>query len=124
MIAVTSAGPNDGKSLTSVNLVLSMAREKSRDIVLWTGYAQSERVPRFGVRPPHDPRDYLERGGDVRELFFTVGSDNLLIAGNTGGRRCTSELLVSPRFEELLDLLRRAQSIRWCSSFASRLADG
>src|SRR5580704_7665785 len=34
VIAVTSAGSNDGKTLTAINLALSMAREKSREIVL------------------------------------------------------------------------------------------
>jgi len=33
-IAVTSAGPSDGKTLTVLNLALSMAREKSREIVV------------------------------------------------------------------------------------------
>jgi Mrp family chromosome partitioning ATPase len=108
VIAVTSAGPNDGKTLTALNLALSMAREKSREIVLLDLDMRNPSVCRtLGIHPPHDLRDYLERGGDVRQLFFSVGSDNLLIAGSIRPTQQASELLGSPRFAELLDTLRQ-----------------
>jgi protein-tyrosine kinase len=108
VIAITSAGPNDGKSLTALNLALSMAREKSRDIVLLDLDMRNPSVCRaLGVQPPHELRDYLERGDHLRELFFSVGSDNLLIAGSTRPTQHASELLASPRFEELLRTLRQ-----------------
>jgi protein-tyrosine kinase len=108
VIAVTSAGANDGKTLTALNLALSMAREKSREIILLDMDMRNPSVCRtLGVHPPHDLRDYLERGGDVRHLFFTVGSDNLLIAGSMRPTQHASELLGSPRFEELLSTLRQ-----------------
>jgi protein-tyrosine kinase len=108
VIAVTSAGPNDGKTLTALNLALSMAREKSREIVLLDLDMRNPSVCRaLGVQPPHELRDYLERGDHLRELFFSVGSDNLLIAGSTRPTQHASELLASPRFEELLRTLRQ-----------------
>jgi protein-tyrosine kinase len=108
VIAVTSAGPNDGKTLTALNLALSMAREKSREIVLLDLDMRNPSVCRaLGVQPPHELRDYLERGDHLRELFFSVGSDNLLIAGSTRPTQQASELLASPRFDELLRTLRQ-----------------
>jgi protein-tyrosine kinase len=108
VIAVTSAGSNDGKTLTAINLALSMAREKSREIVLLDLDMRNPSVCRaLGVRPPHDLREYLERGDNLRQLFFSVGSDNLLIAGSTRPTQHASELLASPRFGELLETLRR-----------------
>jgi protein-tyrosine kinase len=108
VIAVTSAGPNDGKTLTAINLALSMAREKSREIVLLDLDMRNPSVCRaLGVHPPHELRDYLERGDHLRQLFFSVGSDNLLIAGSTRPTQHASELLASPRFEELLETLRQ-----------------
>jgi protein-tyrosine kinase len=108
VIAVTSAGPNDGKTLTVVNLALSMAREKSREIVLLDLDMRNPSVCRvLGVHPPHELRDYLERGEHLRQLFFSVGSDNLLIAGSTRPTHHASELLASTRFEELLGTLRQ-----------------
>jgi protein-tyrosine kinase len=106
-IAVTSAGPNDGKTLTVLNLALSMAREKSREIVLLDMDMRNPSVCRtLGVHPPYELREYLERGEHLRELFFSVGSDNLLIAGNTTATDQASELLASQRFDELLRVVR------------------
>ncbi len=108
IIAVTSAGANDGKTLTALNLALSMAREKSREIVLLDLDMRNPSVCRtLGVHPPHELRDYLERGENARQLFFSVGSDNLLIAGSTRPTQQASELLASPRFDELLRTLRQ-----------------
>lgn len=108
VIAISSAGPNDGKTLTALNLALSMAREKNREIVLLDLDMRNPSVCRtLGVHPPHELRDYLERGGNARQLFFSVGSDNLLIAGSTRPTQQASELLASPRFDELLRTLRQ-----------------
>jgi capsular exopolysaccharide synthesis family protein len=108
VIAVTSAGANDGKTLTVLNLALSMSREKSRDVVLLDLDMRNPSVCRaLDVHPPHDISEYLERGADPRQLFFSVGTDNLLIAGCVKPSENASELLASPRFEELIDRLKR-----------------
>jgi protein-tyrosine kinase len=107
-IAVTSAGPNDGKTLTALNLALSMSREKSRDVVLLDMDMRNPSVCRtLDVHPPHELREYLERGENVRQLFFSVGSDNLLIAGSERPTDHASELLGSPRFDELVRIIRQ-----------------
>ena len=107
-IAVTSAGPNDGKTLTTLNLALSLAREKSRDIVLLDLDMRNPSVCRaLGVHPKHELRDYLERGQGFDDLFFTIGSDNLLIAGSVTPTDTASELLAGTVFDELLATLKR-----------------
>ncbi len=106
-IAVTSAGPNDGKTLTSINLALSMAREKSREVVLLDLDMRNPSVCRtLGIYPPHELRTYLESGEHLRELFFSVGSDNLLIAGSISPSEQASELLASQRFDTLMSVIR------------------
>jgi protein-tyrosine kinase len=108
VIAITSAGPNDGKTLTALNLALSMAQEKSREIILLDMDMRNPSVCRaLGVHPPGELRSYLERGENMRQLFFSVDSDNLLIAGGMRSTPHASELLASPRFEELLRTLRQ-----------------
>jgi len=107
-IAVTSAGPNDGKTLTAINLALSMAREKSRETILLDMDMRNPSVCRtLGVHPPHELRDYLERGEHAQQLFFSVCSDNLMIASNTRPAEHASELLASPRFEQLVGLVQK-----------------
>lgn len=107
-IAITSAGANDGKTLTAINLALSMAREKSREIVLLDMDMRNPSVCRvLGVHPPLELRTYLEQGEGARELFFSIGSDNLLIAGSSTPTEHASELLASQRFEELFQIVRQ-----------------
>jgi protein-tyrosine kinase len=106
-IAVTSAGANDGKTLTAINLALSMAREKSREIVLLDLDMRNPSVCRvLGVHAPYDLSAHLERGEGGRELFFSIGNDNLLIAGSSSSTQHASELLSSARFDELLGTIR------------------
>jgi protein-tyrosine kinase len=107
-IAVTSAGPNDGKTLTALNLAFSMAREKSREIVLLDMDMRNPSVCRtLGVEPKRQLRDYLELGGDTQGLFFSFGNENLLISGSTHPTDEASELLSSPRFDQLLGDLKQ-----------------
>jgi protein-tyrosine kinase len=107
-IAVTSAGQSDGKTLTAINLVLSMAREKSRDVVLLDLDMRKPNVFRsLGVESRYEIRSYLESGDHGRDMFLCVGGENLLIAGNRSPAENASELLASSRFEDLIHTLKR-----------------
>jgi|GEM_PF-462972 capsular exopolysaccharide synthesis family protein len=107
-IAVTSAGPNDGKTLTTLNLALSMAREKSREIVLLDMDMRNPSVFRtLGVDPPRELRHYLERGSNGSQLFMSVQSENLMVAGSVTPTEHASELLASERFDELIEVIKQ-----------------
>jgi protein-tyrosine kinase len=107
-IAVTSAGPNDGKTLTTLNLALSMAREKSREIVLLDMDMRNPSVCRtLGVEPPHELRHYLEQGTNGNEMFLSVYSENLMVAGSITSTEHASELLASAKFDELIQWIKQ-----------------
>jgi protein-tyrosine kinase len=102
-IALTSAGANDGKTLTAINLALSMAREKTREIVLLDLDMRNPSVCRtLGITPPLELRHYLETGEDLTKMFVSVGDGNLLIGGSLTPTVHASELLSSPRFDDML----------------------
>jgi len=102
-IALTSAGVNDGKTLTAINLALSMAREKSREIVVLDLDMRNPSVCRtLGITPSHELRHYFETGEHITDMFVTVGSENLMIAGSLTPTEHASELLSSPRFDEVI----------------------
>jgi Mrp family chromosome partitioning ATPase len=108
-VAVTSAGPSDGKTLTTINLALSLAREKTREIVLLDLDMRNPSVCRaLNVRPPQELSAYLEHGGDPNTLFMTIGSDNLLIAGCITPTENASELLSGSGFQELIDFIKKS----------------
>jgi capsular exopolysaccharide synthesis family protein len=109
-IGVTSAAPRDGKSLTAVNLALSLAREANNVVVLLDLDMRNPSVCRtLGITPQAELRDYFELRVDTpADLFMSIGIENLLIAGNLTATQNSAELLASSRLEELLQFIRAA----------------
>jgi capsular exopolysaccharide synthesis family protein len=109
-IGVTSAAPKDGKSLTTVNLALSVAREANNVVVLLDLDMRNPSVCRtLGITPRVELRDYFEQRVETPdELFMDIGVQNLVIAGNVTATQNSAELLASTRLEELLDHIRNA----------------
>ncbi len=111
-IGITSAAPQDGKSLTAVNLALSLARERNNSVFLLDLDMRNPSVCRtLGVTPPCELRDFFEhRVESPHELFLSIGVDNLLIAGNLTSTDHSAELLASTRLEELLSFIKQSTS--------------
>ena len=109
-IAVTSASPQDGKSLTALNLSLSLARERNSSVVLLDCDLCNPSVCHLlGIAPPVELREYFQQKSRAPgELFVSIGIDNLLIAGNTAPTEQSAELLGSSRLEELLEFIKRS----------------
>jgi protein-tyrosine kinase len=109
-IGVTSAAPQDGKSLTAVNMALSLARERNSSVVLLDLDMRNPSVCRtLGITPPQELRDFFEgRVESPDALFMSIGIDNLVIAGNVTATQNSAELLSSARLEELLTFIRTA----------------
>jgi len=109
-IGVTSAAPKDGKSLTTVNLALSLARENNNVVILLDLDMRNPSVCRtLGIAPQQELRDFFELRVEASDdLFMSIGIDNLLIAGNITAAQNSAELLASARLEELLEYIRNA----------------
>ncbi len=102
-MALTSAGAGDGKSLTALNLALSFARGRSGDVILLDLDMRSPSICQYlGVNPPHDLSGYFAGAGSPQDVFFTIGVENLAIAGSSAPVERASDLIASGRFEELL----------------------
>ena len=61
----------------------------------------------LGIRPARELSEFLEHGTDAQDLFFSIGSDNLLIAGGLRMTEHASELLASPKFDALLQIVKQ-----------------
>jgi len=109
-IGVTSAAPQDGKSLTAINLALSLAREKNSSVVLLDLDMRNPSICRtLGIMPRLELRHFFDgRIESPDDLFMSIGVENLLIAGNEGAAENSAELLASSRLEELLDFIKRS----------------
>ena len=104
VIMVTSALPGDGKTFTSVNLALSMARERDSSVLLVDADSPKPRVSEiFGLREQAGLLDALEDD--------TIEIDSLIVPTNVRGFSLlpagrpvegASELFSSDRMRQLL----------------------
>lgn len=108
-IGVTSACPDDGKTLTALNLALSLAKERNNEIVLLDLDMRNPSVFKcLDIAPPNHMVEYFEGAIRAEDLFVTIGVDNLLLAGGAQTSEKSSELLSSQKFEELIDIAKSA----------------
>jgi Mrp family chromosome partitioning ATPase len=106
--AVTSAGPGEGKSLTVLNLGLAIASERRRNVYLLDLDLRNPSLCRYlGVRTDTGIGQYLAGDGTIENLFFSIGVDNLAVAGGMSTHENSAELLGSERLGELLDHIRQ-----------------
>jgi protein-tyrosine kinase len=108
-IGITSTAPGDGKTLTALNLSFSLAREKNSEVVLLDLDMRNPSICKtLDIAPPRELRDFFEQPSGTDDLFFSIGVDNLVIAGQNTSTQQASELLASSRFEELIAHVRES----------------
>jgi Mrp family chromosome partitioning ATPase len=107
-IGITSASVNDGKSLTALNLALSLSRERNTEVVLLDLDMRNPSICRYlGVNPPHSLRDYFEQRITADELFFSIGVEKLLFASGKVTTESASELLGTRLLGDLKEYIRQ-----------------
>jgi capsular exopolysaccharide synthesis family protein len=103
IIGVTSPGQGEGKSLTALNLALSIAREGNNDVFLIDFDMRRPKICDYlGASSPLDINEFLAGAGTPQEVLFSIGIPNLTFAGSMKNCDQASELLASSRVEELL----------------------
>jgi protein-tyrosine kinase len=114
LILVSSALPGDGKTFTSINLALSMARERDLSVLLVDADTPKARVSEIlGVREKRGLVDALvEEALDVESLIQSTDVHGLEIL--PAGKRLenTTELLASARMAQIASRLSARNSRR------------
>jgi len=107
-IGVTSPGAGDGKSITALNLALAIAREKTKDVVLIDLDMRSPTICRYlGVTPPTEVNEFFEESASAEDVLFSMGIENLVLAGTRSVSEHSSELLATGRISELFDFVKQ-----------------
>jgi capsular exopolysaccharide synthesis family protein len=110
-IAVTSPGPGEGKSITTINLALSIAREMHNSVFLLDLDLRNPSICRhLGLVPNVEIFRYLTGEVGPESMFFSIGVENLSIAGGLTRTEQSSELLANGRLEQLIDYIRSIAS--------------
>jgi Mrp family chromosome partitioning ATPase len=109
IIGVTSPMQGDGKTLTSVNLALSLAREETLSVVLAEFDLRRPSVCRqLGVEPAFGLSDYLEDRVELKRILFRPeGTERFAVLPNIDVYENSSETLSSPKIMELMDGFRK-----------------
>ncbi len=113
-IMITSARPGEGKTITSINLSMTFAKEFSQTVLLVDCDFKYQSIhKRFGYPSKHGLIDYLLNDVPLKELIIWPGIDRLTVI--SGGQQIyeTTELLGSPRMKTLVEEMKKRYTGRY-----------
>ena len=106
-LAIASPTQGDGKSVTAVNLAISVAREKQKPVFLIDLDMRNPSVCRFlGIRDIRPLPEYLLGHSKPEDVLFQTSFPSLNVAGALTPTESASELLAGPKFSDLLAHIR------------------
>lgn len=107
-LAITSANPGEGKTLTAINLAISLSRmEIGRTVLLVDLDMRRPSIHKyFGFWPEYGVNDYLQGDIPIKEIIVNPDiGDMLLLPGNVPVTN-SSEILSSPRIQRLMQEIK------------------
>jgi protein-tyrosine kinase len=102
-IMITSCNPGEGKSITAINLAVSLSEEINHTVLLVDADLRSPSLHGYlGLEPRYGLSEYLQGGMELRDLLIKTGLGKLVIlpGGNPSTR--PAELLSSDRMKALV----------------------
>lgn len=106
-IMVTSSVPGEGKTITTINLAIALAREFQHTVMLVDGDLRKQNIHKYlGCAGEKGLIDYLGGSTPFSELVTWPGIEKLTII--SGGRLIhdSAEILGSPRMRELVPSMK------------------
>jgi protein-tyrosine kinase len=108
---VTGLSPGDGKTLTSINLAISLAQNTNTWVFLVDMDLRRHQVARSlglaGANGEPGLSDYLRGDASVDDIIYSPGIERLAIIPNFQPIAESSEMMTTPRMSELLQALER-----------------
>jgi non-specific protein-tyrosine kinase len=103
-LMVTSSVPGEGKTLTSINLAFTFAKEFKQTVLLVDGDLRKQRIHEYlGYSSDKGLIDYLLEDTPVSDLITWPGIEKMTIISGGGTTVGSSELLGSPRMKDLVN---------------------
>ena len=107
-LMITSAKPDEGKSLTAVNLAISLAREVTHTVLLVDLDLRRPGLHEFfGYETETGLVDVLRSGAPLSDALFNPAIERLVVLPNRQREEDSSELLSAP---EMLDVIAEIKS--------------
>lgn len=107
VLAISSPTSEGGKSLTAVNLAISIAMDAKYSVLLVDLDLRRPGVHRyFNIEPEYGLSDYFDNNKDLSELLFNPGLESLVILPAGKPTHRSSDLLSTPKMQALADELK------------------
>lgn len=112
-LIVTGTDVQQGKTLTAINLAFALAQDPSTSVCLVDLDLRRPHVANsMGMQFNFGLGDYLSGAAEIEQIIYEVGVPRLAIIPNAQQLQHSSELLSSPRMQQLLERLRNAAEHR------------
>lgn len=106
-IMVTSVSPGEGKTVTSINLAATYAREYSQTVLLVDADLRMQSIHRYlGYKSEAGLLDYLEEKVPLNDIIVWPGIDKITVISGDRIVEDSSELMGSPRMQALVAELK------------------
>jgi len=106
-LAISSACPGEGKTLTAINLSISLARGMNRTVMLVDFDLRRPSVARyFNLAPPYCLIDYVNSDVPLSDILFNPGIDGLVVLPTTEPVADSSEMLASLKIQQLVEEIK------------------
>lgn len=108
VIMVTSSLGNEGKSITSLNLAISMAQELDHTVLLVDADIRKPSIQKYlGLEPEKGLSDYLSGDAQLADLLVKTGIGRLTLLPAGTPLKNPVELCSSQRMKEFVDEIKR-----------------
>jgi protein-tyrosine kinase len=112
-VGVTSPMAGSGKTLTAINLAISIGMDMSHTALLFDADLRSSSVAAyFDFKPEYGVNDYLSNDVPLTKVLFHPDMDRLIVLPCGGRIDESAETLASPKFIALLQEVRDRYSDR------------
>lgn len=107
-LAITSASDSEGKTLTAINLAISLASEVTGTVLLVDADLRHPSIHSyFGLQPAKGLSDYLAGNAEIADLLVhPEGIDRFVILPGGAPLVNSAEMLNSPRMSQLVEELK------------------
>lgn len=106
-VAITGPASGCGKTLTAINLAVSLAMEVTNTVLLVDLDLRRPAVHKyFGYEPELGLSDYLTTDVPLHQLLFTPGIDRLVVLPGRSALPNSAEMLRSPRMVALVNEIK------------------
>ena len=111
-LAITSAHEGAGKTLTAANLAIAFAKDVSTTVLLVDLDLRTPTIhEKLNLNPEKGLGDFLEGQAALDEILFNPGFARLMVLPGLSSGKYSSELLASPKMQELMrDLCQQGEA--------------